>query len=99
MIKKQKQYIQQFSKKVTNPKFARIEKRMKTSSFTPSSTFVRKIDIFCEYWLGGVQNFQYFALDSHETLQISLIQNNLLRSKDKFIVRMKNLESLTLSKW
>ena len=50
MIQKQKQYIQQFSKKVTNPKFARIEKRMKTSSFTPSSTFVRKIDIFCEYW-------------------------------------------------
>lgn len=46
MIQKQKQYIQQFSKKVTNPKFARIEKGMKTSSFTPSSTFVRKIDIF-----------------------------------------------------
>lgn len=46
MIKKQKQYIQQFSKTVTNPKFARIEKGMKTSSFTPSSTFVRKIDIF-----------------------------------------------------
>ena len=50
MIKKQKQYIQQFSEKITNPKFARIEKGMKTSSFTPSSTFVRKIDIFCEYW-------------------------------------------------
>ena len=46
MIQKQKQYIQQFSKKVTNPTFARIEKGMKTSSFTPSSTFVRKIDIF-----------------------------------------------------